>query len=270
VLGCIAWLSLHEAAPDDLAADPGTRGAWQHAMRNATTGDEVTMLRFFVDRDAYQGVSQACNVAAVHNTLHALSHQRLSWDFLVAADPDFWGPMWEFLGYHRAAAADFVVGGRPFAVFAHDWRTTPTAKWAGVLGDRASSPVIPAGPPVTLERAEFADVVKQALRHLRRPDLLARNPLLQSRLVTQRGGDRPAASVLVDVVHEAADVLRHHPRDEKLYRVVDRTYLRPAPTQEAAAELLGLPSSTYRRQLAQGLARIVAWLWDQELSRRAY
>jgi hypothetical protein len=59
-------------------------------------------------------------------------------------------------------------------------------------------------------------------------------------------------------------VLRHHPRDEKLYRVIDRTYLRPAHTQELAAELLNLPSSTYRRHLAQGVARIVSWLWDHE------
>ena len=35
--------------------------------------------------------------------------------------------------------------------------------------------------------------------------------------------------------------------------------------QEAAAEVLGLPYSTYRRHLAQGVARIVAWLWDREV-----
>ena len=46
---------------------------------------------------------------------------------------------------------------------------------------------------------------------------------------------------------------------------MERTYLRPAPTQEAAAELLGLPFSTYRRHLSQGVGRIVAWLWDREL-----
>ena len=59
--------------------------------------------------------------------------------------------------------------------------------------------------------------------------------------------------------------LRLHPRDDKLLRALERTYLRPAPTQEAAAELLGLPFSTYRRHLSQGVARIVAWLWDHEV-----
>lgn len=61
------------------------------------------------------------------------------------------------------------------------------------------------------------------------------------------------------------DALRQHPRDDKLLRAVDRTYLHPAPTQEAAAEVLGLPFSTYRRHLTQGVGRIVAQLWDREV-----
>ncbi len=56
-----------------------------------------------------------------------------------------------------------------------------------------------------------------------------------------------------------------HPRDDKLLRAVERTYLRPAPSQEAAAELLGLPFSTYRRHLTGGVGRVVAWLWDREV-----
>jgi hypothetical protein len=47
--------------------------------------------------------------------------------------------------------------------------------------------------------------------------------------------------------------------------VIDRTFLRPAPTQERAAELLGLPFSTYRRHRNRGVERIVAWLWQREL-----
>jgi hypothetical protein len=37
------------------------------------------------------------------------------------------------------------------------------------------------------------------------------------------------------------------------------------PTQEAAAERLGLPFSTYRRHLGSGIERITAWLWEREL-----
>ena len=61
------------------------------------------------------------------------------------------------------------------------------------------------------------------------------------------------------------ETLAEHPRDDKLWRAVERTYLRPAATQERAAAALGLPFSTYRRHLTQGVSRIVAWLWDQEV-----
>ena len=59
--------------------------------------------------------------------------------------------------------------------------------------------------------------------------------------------------------------LRQHPRDDKMLQAVERTYLRPAATQEAAAAALGLPFSTYRRHLSQGVARIVAWCWEREV-----
>jgi hypothetical protein len=63
----------------------------------------------------------------------------------------------------------------------------------------------------------------------------------------------------------AVDVLRRHPRDDKLLRAVERTYVRPAANQEAAAEVLGLPFSTYRRHLSQGVERVVAGLWEREI-----
>jgi hypothetical protein len=71
--------------------------------------------------------------------------------------------------------------------------------------------------------------------------------------------------VLAELLGSAASSLATDPRDERLFRALDRTYLRPAPTQERAAELLGLPFSTYRRHLTQGVARLVAVLWDAEL-----
>ena len=76
--------------------------------------------------------------------------------------------------------------------------------------------------------------------------------------------DPVTAAALRATLIDAAGVLHGHPRDERLFRAVDRTYLRPAPTQERAAELLGLPFSTYRRHLAQGVARIAARLWERE------
>ncbi|MGH4027113.1 MAG: hypothetical protein ACRDRV_21290 [Pseudonocardiaceae bacterium] len=265
IQGFVGWLALHEATPADIEKDPGTRSGWRHVVRTATPApdEDVLMLRFLMDCEAYQGASQLFNVGSVQHVLQVLGRPRLRWDLLAVADPGFWAPLWAHVGYHRVEEADFAVGSRGFAVFGRDWRTASLPpKWAELLGARQASETTVLPPPTA--QPDFDAAVRQALRDLRRPDRLARSPLLRCRLVRDRGGDSPTSGVLVDLVCEAAEVLRHHPRDEKLFRAVDRTYLRPAQTQELAAELLGLPFSTYRRHLNQGVARIVSWLWDRE------
>ena len=93
-----------------------------------------------------------------------------------------------------------------------------------------------------------------------------RNPLLRTRLVHERaGGGEPDAATVQSTMHAAVAALREHPRDDKLWRAVHGTYLSPAATQERAAAALGLPFSTYRRHLTQGVGRVVAWLWDREV-----
>lgn len=267
VQGFLAWLSLNTATTEDIDADPGTRSVWRYATATARPApdQDVTMARFLIDRDAYQGASHLFNVGAVQHTLHVLDHPRLSWDFLTVADPEFWAPLWRHVGYDRTEAADFSIGDRRFAIFSRDWRTAPLpTKWAELLSGVRHHADPSASLNVSLPRPEFEAAVRQALRDYRRLDVLSHNPLISSRLIRQRADGRPAADVLAATLQEAADALRQHPRDEKLYRVIDRTFLRPARTQELAAELLGLPSSTYRRHLGQGVARIVSWLWDQE------
>jgi hypothetical protein len=48
-------------------------------------------------------------------------------------------------------------------------------------------------------------------------------------------------------------------------RILAATYFKGAATQEAAAQRLRLPFSTYRRHLAAGIERVTAWLWCREL-----
>jgi hypothetical protein len=48
-------------------------------------------------------------------------------------------------------------------------------------------------------------------------------------------------------------------------RVLDRTFVRAAPTQEAAAEVLDLPFSTYRRHLAKAVDELTDVLWSVEI-----
>jgi DNA-directed RNA polymerase specialized sigma24 family protein len=92
--------------------------------------------------------------------------------------------------------------------------------------------------------------------------LLAASPLLHSRLLAARG--RVNAADLQALLSETVDTLFASPRDEKLRRVIELTYFRPAPKQEAAADRLGLSFGTYRRHLTIALGRLARWLWDQE------
>jgi hypothetical protein len=129
-----------------------------------------------------------------------------------------------------------------------------------------SPPTVQTPTTLVLSQPEFDEAVRQALRDLRRPELLGRNPLLRTRLVRDRSrAAEPSAAVLEALVYAAVETLGEHPRDDKLLRAVQRTYVRPAATQERAAAALGLPFSTYRRHLTIGVDRVVAWLWDQEV-----
>jgi hypothetical protein len=119
----------------------------------------------------------------------------------------------------------------------------------------------PAVPALALSQPDFAEAVKQALRCCGRPDELARSALVRSRLVHPDGSVEALRRVLV----EAVTGLGADQRDRHLGRVLEVTYLKGAGTQEAAANRLGLPFSTYRRHLATALDRVTCRLWEREL-----
>jgi hypothetical protein len=66
-------------------------------------------------------------------------------------------------------------------------------------------------------------------------------------------------------IEDAAVRLEASPRDRRAFRALHHTYLQPAPTQADAAELLDLPTSTYRRHLVSGVDRLTAILLADDL-----
>lgn len=271
--GFLGLLDLTAAAPADRAADPVAQAAWDHAGQHAPPrpGETVRQTRFVIDGDAYQGPSPTLNATPILTIQRYLHTPNLAWDFLTLAEPERWDDYFEAADLPRVDGADRVVGGRRFGLFAHDFRRVPVDDWLELVTERALSQDFTLPPPhppeaLVLSADEFADSVRQALRDLHRPHLLARNPLLRTRLLRDHSGDgEPDAVDLEGLLSDAVDALREHPRDDKLFRAVDRTYVRPAATQEAAAEALGVPFSSYRRHLTQGVGRIVKWLWEREL-----
>jgi hypothetical protein len=273
IRGVVGLLDLTAAGEPDRRIDPGAQAAWEYAHRRAPPrpGEAITETRFVIDRERYQGPSPTLNATPVATLLRYLQTPRLAWDFLALHEPEPLDEYFALADLPRASGADFVVGERRYGLFGHDFRRVPVDALMELWIERALAQDVAWSPepihePLVLSQADFTGAVRHGLHDLHRADLLARNPLLRTRLAHDFAGTKPPdAEVLASMLLAAVDVLRQHPRDDKLLRAVERTYVRPAPNQEAAAELLGLPFSTYRRHLSQGVQRVVACLWDHEL-----
>jgi hypothetical protein len=272
-LGFIAQVTLHDADPDLVSGDPGARAVWAHAQRHAPPrpGEEVLVARFSMDRDVYQVPSRSFNVVTMCTTQEWVGRPRLAWYYLVFSDPEAVAPLMHYIDFQRVPDADFDVGGRRYGVFGRDWRRSDAIAWLELMeerelrGDPAGLGVEPvAAPLLALSQPEFAAAVRRALRDLHDADALTANPLARARVVRERDS-HTAGEALRSLVEEAVSVLRGDPREAKAVRALERTYVRPAPTQESAAELLGLPFSTYRGHLSRGVERVVDWLWQREL-----
>lgn len=272
-IGYAAYLALHEAGEADLATDPGARAMWEYANRHGPprADEQVMAWRFAVDTEEDRRPSRSQTLFLMWWGHQIITHTRCAWDLCSAAAKDraHFDLLRAHFDFHRAPEAAYEIGGRSYDVYAHDWRRLGVDEWLEMLVERelGAPPTEPTGaaPGLVLSEAEFADAVRAALHDLHRPDRLTGNPLLRSRVVRERGGTRSEVETLRELIGEAAAALRADPRKDALHQVIDRTFLHPAPTQERAAELLGLPFSTYRRYRNRGAESIAAWLWHREL-----
>jgi hypothetical protein len=281
--GAMLLLPVGDLTPDDADADPAVAAALTELGRRPPlrSGERATHLRYWLAADTYQAPGPVQNLIAGQLALHYLTTGGLALTFMPFADPAFWEVFCAYTDFHRMPAADYTVGGRRYTVFGHDWRAVPLASWVTLLAERETAGPAAETPPaadqvddvalLVMSREEFAASVRDALRDLQRPDRLTRCPLLRCRLVAGAVADGPDDAVarvraLREAIDAAVRVLQASPRDAKGLRALDRTYLHPAGSHELAAEVLGLPSSTFRRHLAAGVDRLVELLWDRELA----
>lgn len=278
--GLMTLVRLDRATAEQIAADPGTHQPMQFLNRHAPLrpGEAATVFRFWMGRDTYQQVAPAQSVIFVNAVRHYLSTPRLAYTFFPTADPDFWRDVLTYADLHRIPEADFEVDGKKFGVYGHDWRVVPPLQWLTLLAERetavgaaAAAPTANAPALIVLSRDEFNSALHDALRDLARPHRLRENPLLSSRMVLERAGTNASAEerlgALQNLIREAVEKPQVSPREAKLYRAVQYTYLKPAMTQEQAAEALDVPFSTYRRHLKAGMIRVADELWQREIGR---
>ena len=275
-IGFVCMLEVGWSTEEDCQRDPAIAAARSYAAHLAPPrpGEPVLYSRWALSRatPVPSDTPGVWELTCTVNVTQWFSTPRLSWSFVAVEDADRWTPFFSHIRQERASRADFSVGGRTYAVFAHDWRAEPPLTWVREMAERELT-TTPSDvddletqtPIVVLSHPEFAAAVRQALRDYARPDRLAGNALLSSRLVAERTANQSPSETLRQLVRLSAEELNTHPRDQRLYRALYRTFLNPAATQERAADLLGLPFSTYRAHLRAGTQRVTELLWQQEL-----
>ena len=247
--------------------DPVVRAVLEHAARHGPVrpGEQIDVARFFAGRREYQRDPYALLVGAASSLPEWVSRP-LAWAFVVVTDDAHWGPYFEYLAFTRQLEVE--LGGRPHVVYGNDWRRFPVDTWLDLMNEREHAGGTGPPPasllrPPPLDRARFAAAVRSALQDLGRPDRLAGSPLMGSALAAAPGG--ASAERLRATVEDAIGCLADQPKGDLLGAVLRRTFVRAAPTQEAAAEVLGLPFSTYRRHLAKALEQLTDLLWAVEI-----
>jgi hypothetical protein len=266
----MAWLRLDSLMEDEAATDPVVAAAWEHSRSAAPvrSGEYLALARFMVYRAAYQRPSPVSDLIAMRILSEWLRAERLAWSYMVIADEKFWKPQMDYLEQWPIDKTP-VVGGRSYTLFAHDWRKVPVDAWLDrrvpqeLFGAQASA-AAPEPELTVLSRQEFDAAVREALRSWSRADLIAANPLIRSRLVVDHHGADPV-QVLRDLLVAAVDTLARDARSAQLHRVAAVTFFHDLPTQEAAAQRLGRPFSTYRRHLTRAVEHVCEALWHHEL-----
>ncbi|MFJ4828852.1 ATP-binding protein [Streptomyces sp. NPDC088747] len=269
-VGFIAWLRLPRPDAEETAADPVVAAAWRHSERHGPVreGEHIALARFMVYPACHQRPSASMDLM-MHRVLAGfIDDGGQAWTFVVWSDPQFWEPLMSYSAHHEVAAP-VRADDRSWTLFAHDWRVMPMAEWLAFTGEEELFGPAALSLPAEAETAvlsgeEFDKAVREALKRWHRSAALVGSPLVHSRLVRDRGGTDPVPA-LRDALAEAVDSLRVDPREVKYHRALTATFFDDTSSQEAAAQRLELPFSTYRRHLSRGLQRVVTYLWRLEL-----
>lgn len=270
-----ATLSIDLAALSDeeRGSDPVMATVWRslESMGAPRAGDRQILARWNLVAGGLLPPSGAMNALQMSQFHQWLTLPNLGAFVICTEHPDHWAPMMAHIGFARMSACDQLLDGTPIGCYWHDWRASPMSRWLEVMVDRELGRARPMDEPFAapaaarLARTEFDRAVRDGLRAFNDRTALAANPLTASAVVTaSRAEAEDAVEALRRLLAETAEALKAKPRDGKFWRALELTYLRPAGSQELAAERLGVPFGTYRYQLATGLERVVQALWERE------
>jgi hypothetical protein len=253
--GFVCWLRLTGPDEEENAADPLIAAIWAHAEENGPLrpGGKLAVQRFARSGARVPEPGPVSDLILVRGMAVCLREPGLAWTYVCVPNPVVWGPVLEYAGHAR-------LTGLP-SVFAHDWAAAPVSTW--LEGLRARLLHGAESRAVTLpSRAEFHQAVRELLRGWRHRPSVEGSPLLNTRLAGSGSPDERVERVR-ESVEEAVDALRGTPRGDDLHRTLAVTFFHAVPTQEAAAERLGIAFGTYRHRLAAALRHVADLLWQR-------
>ncbi len=261
VAGATAILDLGKTSAADRRSDPGVAAVYRRAteLLGGELRGSVPYARFLSSAEQYQTPCPTIAAVAAVTTEPLLRSRDMPLYYSYIADPAAWAEAHAFAGVQRAPECDFVLDGRRFAVIVHDRRDKAPGSWVlEVMGRALGDPTL--GDPDEEEAAEVADgprvrEVRRALRALHDPRTLAKSPLGRAHATHASPG-----KALQQRLRAAIEALAGTSPDDRLRRVVELTYVKPAPSQDHAARSLGMAPSTFRRHLTAAVARIAAEL----------
>jgi hypothetical protein len=269
-VGFFVTLVFETLEPEVAEADPRVAAAFEHARATAPLRkDESLLFQFWMGYENHLDSRPMLAHVAIRSVMNWFSVPRLAWSFFaIGGLYDLWLPFCSHIDHH--AGPTVSLGRTRYVITAHDFRRTPLEPFMELLRERELHGGTGDHPSeqaqlLVLSQEEFGDAIKKALRDLGRQEELAINPLCRCRVLVESPFDEKPAAALRQTIEAAVESLACSSRDEKLKAALSSTYIKPAATQELAAERLDLPFSTYRRHLTAAVDHVIDWLWQREL-----
>jgi hypothetical protein len=241
-------------APPFAEEDPILAPRLEHARRVAP-GDEAVIWRDSVDltRDPASGIIGLLGMSGMLRS--ARGNPQFGY---LPINPALPGPR-EFAaaaGGRWVPELDAEVGAQMIECHLIDWG--PGGLLAAQREFVYREVGLEAPPRPTSSGGLSVETVRDVLRHLQVPAELARNQLAAGDTVEER-----AAHVRSRITEAAEHAFGDDPSERLLRDVLERGYLHPAASQEAAADELHLSRSAYFRRLRQASERIADYLSGQ-------
>lgn len=138
VTGFNCFVTLHPEDREWSMADPCAAAIWRYldTQPPLEDGQIVAIDRFWMDANAYQGISPTQGMIFVAATRYILTTPGLAYSFHVWRDADMWQPAAEQVLFQRLREVDFAVGQHTYGVFLRDWRAQPPTAWLEALAER--------------------------------------------------------------------------------------------------------------------------------------